>query len=66
MTGHDPLGKALVETKDPLQDAMKFLNPLLDLNPENIEAQCVGFEIYVRRREFLAHCLVGYSALTLE
>ncbi len=50
----DPLGKSLVETKEPMQDAMKFLTPLLDLNPESIEAQCVGFEVYIRRREFLA------------
>jgi len=47
----DPLGKALVETKEPLQDAMKFLTPLLDLNPGNVEAQCMGFEVYFRRRE---------------
>jgi N-alpha-acetyltransferase 15/16, NatA auxiliary subunit len=49
----DPLGKVLVETKEPLQDAMKFLTPLLDLNPGNIEAQCMGFEVYFRRRESL-------------
>jgi N-alpha-acetyltransferase 15/16, NatA auxiliary subunit len=49
----DPLGKTLVETKEPLQDAMKFLNPLLDLNPGNVEAQCMGFEVYFRRRESL-------------
>ena len=49
----DPLGKSLVETKEPLHDAMKFLTPLLDLNPENLEAQCAGFEVYIRRRGFL-------------
>lgn len=47
----DPLGKALVETKEPLQEAMKFLTPLLDLVPENPEAQCCGFEVYSRRGE---------------
>jgi N-alpha-acetyltransferase 15/16, NatA auxiliary subunit len=45
----DPLGKTLVETKDPLQDAMKFLTPLLDLHPSNAEAQCVGFEAFFQR-----------------
>lgn len=45
----DPLGKTLVETKEPLQDAMKFLTPLLDLTPENTDAQCIGFELYFRR-----------------
>lgn len=49
----DPLGKALVETKEPLQDAMKFLTPLLDLSPQNVEAQSMGFEVYIRRREYL-------------
>jgi len=49
----DPLGKTLVETKEPLQDAMKFLTPLLDSNPGNIEAQCMGFEVYFRRSESL-------------
>jgi N-alpha-acetyltransferase 15/16, NatA auxiliary subunit len=49
----DPMGKTLVETKEPLQDAMKFLTPLLDLSPENIEAQSMGFEVYSRRRESL-------------
>jgi N-alpha-acetyltransferase 15/16, NatA auxiliary subunit len=45
----DPLGKSLVETKEPLQDAMKFLNPLLELSPDILEAQSVGFEVYYRR-----------------
>ena len=48
----DPLGRVLVETKEPLQDAMKFLNPLLELNPDNVEAQCMGFEVYLRRSMF--------------
>lgn len=47
----DPFGKTLVETKEPLQDAMKFLNPLLDLKLENPEAQILGFEVYSRRRK---------------
>jgi peptide alpha-N-acetyltransferase len=45
----DPLGNNLVQTKDPLNDAMKFLTPLLSLSPQNIEAQCLGFEVYIRR-----------------
>jgi nucleoid-associated protein YgaU len=45
----DPLGKTLVETKEPLQDAMKFLAPLLEFSAENIEAQCAGFEVFLRR-----------------
>jgi N-alpha-acetyltransferase 15/16, NatA auxiliary subunit len=49
----DPLGKLLVETKEPLLDAMKFLTPLLELSTENAEAQGIGFEVYFRRRESL-------------
>ena len=45
----DPLGKLLAETADPLKDAMKFLGPLLEFSPKNIEAQNVGFEVFIRR-----------------
>ena len=45
----DPLGKTLVETTAPLQDAMKFLTPLLEFCSASIEAQCVGFEVFYRR-----------------
>ena len=45
----DPRGRKLLETKQPLQEAMKFLSPLLDFGGDNIEAQHVGFEIYIRR-----------------
>lgn len=45
----DPLGNTLVQTKDPLKDVMKFLTPLLE--QQNIEAQCLGFEVYLRRSE---------------
>lgn len=47
----DPLGHTLVQTKDPLKDVMKFLTPLLDQSAQNIEAQCLGFEVYLRRSE---------------
>lgn len=61
----DPLGKTLVETKQPLEDAMKFLGPLLESNPELIEAQSVGFEVYMRRKKYLlaAKCLLAIKAL---
>lgn len=49
----DPFGKTLLETKEPLKDAMKFLGPLLEFSPENVEAQEVGFEVYLRRRKYL-------------
>lgn len=51
----DPLGNTLVQTKDPLKDVMKFLTPLLDQSAQNIEGQCLGFEVYLRRSEFAIH-----------
>ncbi|KAK5212997.1 hypothetical protein LTR41_001945 [Exophiala xenobiotica] len=61
----DPFGKTLVETKEPLKDAMKFLTPLLECAPQLVEAQCVGFEIYLRRRKYLlaAKCLLAIQSL---
>lgn len=56
----DPLGKTLLETKTPLDDAMKFLGPLLEFCPDVLDAQKVGFELYLRRRKYLlaAKCLL--------
>lgn len=64
----DPLGKTLVETKTPLEDAMKFLSPLLEFCPDVLEAQKVGFELYMRRRRYLlaAKCLLKVRALAPE
>ncbi|OJJ40539.1 hypothetical protein ASPWEDRAFT_219476 [Aspergillus wentii DTO 134E9] len=45
----DPLGNKLVQTQDPLKEATKFLTPLLEHSPKNIEAQCLGFEVHLRR-----------------
>lgn len=56
----DPSGKTLLETKTPLEDATKFLAPLLEFCPGLLEAQKVGFELYIRRRKYLlaAKCLL--------
>jgi len=59
---NDPLGKTLAETKEPLQAAMKFLTPLLEFSPDNVEAQCVGFEVFLRRSTCLSLC--GINLLT--
>ncbi|KAL4881574.1 NMDA receptor-regulated protein 1-domain-containing protein [Aspergillus karnatakaensis] len=48
----DPLGNKLVQTKEPLQDALKFLAPLLEFSPKNIEAQFLGFEVHLRRGKY--------------
>jgi peptide alpha-N-acetyltransferase len=49
----DPFGKTILETKEPLEAAMKFLAPLLESSPQLVEAQRVGFELYIRRKKYL-------------
>jgi tetratricopeptide (TPR) repeat protein len=46
----DPTGQKLLQTSDPLGDAMKFVAPLLEYSPESVEAQQAGFEVFLRRR----------------
>jgi peptide alpha-N-acetyltransferase len=46
----DPKGIKLLETKEPLEASLRFLRPLLEFSPKNIEAQNVGFEVYFRKR----------------
>lgn len=48
----DPLGNTLLQTNDPLKEAMKYLTPLLESSLPEIEAQCLGFEVYLRRGKF--------------
>jgi hypothetical protein len=50
----DPQGIALLETKSPLDDAAKFLSPLLEFSPRNMHAQNAGFEVYIRRSKLFA------------
>lgn len=45
----DPDGVKLAATTQPLEDAMKFLIPLLQFSPKSIDAQIAGFEVYLRR-----------------
>ena len=45
----DPKGDLLLRTSDPLGDAMKFINPLLEFSPKNLEAQQWAFRVFVRR-----------------
>lgn len=45
----DPLGNKLLQTETPLEEATKFLQPLLDLCPGNIEVQNLGLELFIRK-----------------
>lgn len=47
----DPQGTDLLKQagEKPLEEAMKYVTPLLELSPRNIDAQTAGFEVYIRR-----------------
>jgi tetratricopeptide (TPR) repeat protein len=49
----DPNGDKLAATQDPLEEATKFLKPLLEFSPKLIEAQIAGFEVYMRTSKCL-------------
>ena len=49
----DPKGEKLLQTSEPLVEAMKFVNPLLEFSPKNIEGQQVAFEVFIRRSKSL-------------
>jgi len=45
----DPLGEALENTSEPLEQAMKFVEPLLLHASEYEETQLLAFEVYIRQ-----------------
>jgi N-alpha-acetyltransferase 15/16, NatA auxiliary subunit len=53
----DPLGLKLAATTDPLGDAMKFVGPLLQFSPRNLDAQLAGCDVYLRRSRCLCRAL---------
>ncbi|PGH01756.1 peptide alpha-N-acetyltransferase [Blastomyces parvus] len=61
----DPLGTKLVQTTEPLKDVMKFLTPLLEFSPRNIEVQTAGFEVYLRRNKYILalKCLLAAHSI---
>jgi N-alpha-acetyltransferase 15/16, NatA auxiliary subunit len=52
----DPDGVQLAATTEPMNDAMKFVIPLLQFSPQSIDAQIAGFEVYIRRSKYLSRC----------
>lgn len=48
----DPYGQKLAATTEPLAEATKFLGPILEHSPKNIDGQIAGFEVYLRRGKF--------------
>ncbi|KAM7211676.1 N-alpha-acetyltransferase 15, NatA auxiliary subunit [Rhypophila decipiens] len=62
----DPNGLKLAATSTPLEDAMKFLGPVLEFNPKNIDGQIVGFDVYIRRKKYLPALKCLKAALALD
>jgi len=62
----DPKGEKLVNTKEPLEAALRFLRPILEFAPRNIEAQNLGFQVYLRKSESSHARLQKLSANTLQ
>ena len=49
----DPSGEMLLQTNEPLLEAMKYITPLLEYSPKNIHAQQVAFQVFIRRSQYL-------------
>ncbi|KAL7746722.1 hypothetical protein RI367_007884 [Sorochytrium milnesiophthora] len=62
----DPNGLKLANTKAPLDEAVKFLVPLLDLAPGRIETHTLAFEIYIRQGKVLLALRALKKALALD
>jgi len=56
----------LERPEDPLEEATKFLTPLLMLSPDNINTHLLAFEIYFRRGKTLLMLRAIKQALTLD
>jgi hypothetical protein len=48
----DPNGIKLLETKTPLDDAMPYVNFLIEFRPKNINSQLISFDVFIRRSRY--------------
>ncbi|KAI0426834.1 tetratricopeptide [Xylaria sp. FL1042] len=62
----DPLGLKLASTEQPLVEATKFLLPILQFSPKNIDGQVAGFEVYIRREKYILALQCLNAALTID
>jgi tetratricopeptide (TPR) repeat protein len=55
----DPSGTEAFKTtaEKPLEEAMKYVEPLLELSPKSVDAQVAGFEVYIRRGKCLPYII---------
>ncbi|EMR08274.1 hypothetical protein PNEG_03439 [Pneumocystis murina B123] len=63
----DPNGNKLIQTENPLQDALRFLSPLQSLVLDNIQIYILGFEIYFRQKNYsqALKCILNAQKLDL-
>ncbi|KTW25793.1 hypothetical protein T552_03406 [Pneumocystis carinii B80] len=63
----DPNGNKLIQTENPLQDALRFLLPLQSLTLDNIQIYILGFEIYFRQKNYsqALKCILNAKKLDL-
>ncbi|KAI2626238.1 tetratricopeptide [Xylaria nigripes] len=62
----DPIGLKLASTQQPLVEATKFLAPILQFSPKNIDGQIAGFEVYIRREQYLLALRCLNAALAID
>ncbi|KAI0439529.1 tetratricopeptide [Xylaria telfairii] len=62
----DPIGLKLASTDQPLVEATKFLLPILQFSPKNIDGQVAGFEVYMRREKYLLALGCLNAALAID
>ncbi|EPS36740.1 hypothetical protein H072_9699 [Dactylellina haptotyla CBS 200.50] len=64
----DPLGAKLAQTTEPLEKALMWLKPLLELSPSFLEGQTAGFDIYMKRKKYLLalKCLLASHNIAPE
>ncbi|KAI0159832.1 tetratricopeptide [Xylariaceae sp. FL1272] len=62
----DPLGLKLAGTAEPLMEATKFLTPILQFSPSNIDGQIAGFEVYFRREKYLLALKCVNAAIAID
>ncbi|KAI8946652.1 tetratricopeptide [Xylaria longipes] len=62
----DPIGLKLASTDQPLVEATKFLLPILQFTPKNIDGQVAGFEVYIRREKYLLALRCLNAALAID
>ncbi|KAI1334949.1 NMDA receptor-regulated protein 1-domain-containing protein [Xylariaceae sp. FL0016] len=62
----DPYGLKLATTAEPLVEATKFLAPILQFSPKNIDGQIAGFEVYMRREKYVLALRCLNNALVVD